>query len=502
MKKTNALIASVFIAGLCSIIYELLISTSSSYFLGDSVKQFSITIGLYMAAMGIGSYLSRLITENVLGKFIMIEILLGFIGGISVPFLYLVYAYLDSYYPYMVTLILLIGTLIGLEIPLLTRLLERYYTLKVNISNVLSIDYVGALVATILFPFIILPFFGTFKSSLVFGLINMGIGYLILLGFRDELDVKQKKKYLILNTSVFILLLSTLLYSQVLLSSWNSALYEDRIIYHKQTKYQKLTFTKHKDDLRMYINGNLQFSAIDEYRYHESLIHLAASLSNNYKRILILGGGDGLGVREVLKHKGVEEIHLVDLDPELVNICKEYQWIRSINQDSLINKKVKIFNMDAYQYLINNTQLYDVIYCDLPDPNNLSLTRLYSSEFYQLVRKNLTRDGLFCSQSTSPFFAKEAFWCINNTIKLHFKNTKPYHVYVPSFGDWGFILARNGPIDKDKITVSVPTRFLNQGGVQNLFNFEKDLFSDIKDVNTMEHPILLQHYINAWEYWR
>ena len=207
-KETSILIISTFIAGLCSIIYELLISTASSYFLGDSIKQFSITIGLYMASMGFGSYVSRLIQHNLLSKFIALEIFLVFLGGISVPLLYFAYSYLETFYPIMVLLILSIGVLIGLEIPLLIRIMEKYYSLKFNISNVLSVDYLGALVATLLFPFILLPLMGTFKSSLFFGVINMGIGFLNIWCFSHQLRPTQRRQFAFLAILVSTVLLS------------------------------------------------------------------------------------------------------------------------------------------------------------------------------------------------------------------------------------------------------------------------------------------------------
>ena len=239
-KETTILILSIFIAGLCSIIYELLIGSASAYFLGDTVKQFSITIGLYMAAMGLGSFISRHIKTNLLSKFIAVEIILGFIGGTSIPILYFCYAYTNAYSIFMILLIVIIGILIGLEIPLLTRIMERYYTLNINISNVLSVDYLGALIATLLFPFLLLPFLGTFKSSLFFGLVNMSIGYMNLWCFREQLHVSQRRFYISASTGITIFLVILIGSSEVLLKKWSSNLYQDRIIFSRQTKYQQV----------------------------------------------------------------------------------------------------------------------------------------------------------------------------------------------------------------------------------------------------------------------
>ncbi len=501
-KKTIILIASVFIAGLCSIVYELLISTVSSYFLGDSVKQFSITIGLYMAAMGIGSYVSRLIKRNLLSKFIFVEIILGFLGGTSIPILYAVYAFTDAYSFFMVLLITAIGFLIGLEIPLLTRIMEEYYTLSVNISNVLSVDYLGALIATMLFPFVLLPLLGTFRSSLFFGIINMGIGFMNLWCFSDKFNFNQRKIYKYATISVCLILTSLLVSSQFLIDNWSNSLYEDRIIFSKQTKYQKIVVTSNKDDVRLYLDGNLQFSSIDEYRYHEALVHVPMSLVVKNARVLVLGGGDGLAARELLKYSGIESICIVDLDPDIISISRNINYLKKLNEGSLENSKVTIFNEDAFVYLSEASGLFDLIISDLPDPNNVSLSRLYSKEFYRLVSKRLSSSGLFVAQATSPFFSNKAFWCVHNTIKeAGFKTVLPYHVYVPSFGDWGFVLACQRNLDLDEIDVNVRTRYVENRIIKKLFTFEKDLMDLTSECSTIDRPVILTYYLDGWRYW-
>jgi len=500
-KEISVLILSVFIAGLCSIVYELLIGTASAYFLGDSVKQFSITIGLYMAAMGIGSYISRLIKKNLLAKFIAVEIVLGFIGGISIPVLYFCYAYTNAYPVFMILLILSIGTLIGLEIPLLARIMEKYYTLNINISNILSVDYLGALIATLLFPFFLLPFLGTFKSSLFFGLVNMSIGFLNLWCFKEELQISQRKFLAMGTISVCLFLSIMFLFSGSLLKSWSKGLYQDRIIFSKQTRYQKIVLTKNKDDIRMYIDGNLQFSSIDEYRYHEALIHVPFGVAPNMNNILILGGGDGLAAREILKYDGVKTITIVDIDPEITRVSVTNQYLKRMNQASLTHSKVKIINRDAFKFLENTGDLFDIIISDLPDPNNASLARLYSKEFFKLVTSHLSRTGIFLTQATSPFFSNKAFWCISNTIERTGMATYPYHVYVPSFGDWGFVMASKIKLNPEAVRITVPTRYLEDSIVENLFVFAKDLIDKTPQFSTLDRPMVLSYYLKGWKYW-
>ncbi len=500
-KEISILIASIFIAGLCSIVYELLISTASSYFLGDSVKQFSITIGLYMAAMGVGSYFSRLIKTNLLSKFIAVEIVLGFLGGMSVPILYFVYATTQMYTFFMVLLILAIGILIGLEIPLLTRIMEKYYTLKINISNVLSIDYLGALIATLLFPFLLLPFFGTFKSALLFGMVNMGIGFMNLWCFKDILNIGRRRFYVFSSAVVCVCLFGIFLSAPFLLKQWSSSLYEDRIVFSTQTKYQKIILTKSKDDIRLFLDGNLQFSSTDEYRYHEAMVHIPLNLADSRKHLLILGGGDGLAIREILKYDDVEAITLVDIDPEIIRISKENRYLKEMNQDSFEDKRVTIFNEDAFVFLKETDARYDVILADLPDPNNTGLSRLYSKEFYHLIRSRLSNGGIFLTQATSPYYAKKAFWSIHNTIEAAGMKTYPFHLFVPSFGDWGFVLAATRPLKLETLRVTVPTRYLEDKIVPSLFVFPKDLIEKDAAVSTLDRPLILSYYLKGWKHW-
>ncbi len=496
------LLISVMVVGLCTIIYELLIGSISSYFLGDSVMQFSLTIGLAMTAMGFGTYLSRLIKKNLIRNFIIVEIWLGLIGGLCVPILYAAFAFTDIYYPIMITLVFAIGILIGLEIPLLTRILEKHYPLQLNISNVLSVDYFGALIATLLFPFFLLPFFGIFNTSLITGLINLVIAGLNLWWFKDKLENKTTKKLSYKTASMAAVLLIGIIFSQKLIFGWESSIYADRIIISKQSKYQKVILTKYKNDLRLFLDGNLQFSSVDEHRYHEPLVHIPLNIAPHKEKVLVLGGGDGLVARELLKYPEIKEIVLVDLDPFITKLALNNELLKKLNNNSFNNPKVKIINTDAFKFLESNNDLFDVIIADLPDPNNTSIARIYSKEFYKLVNKKLSKTGIFVTQSTSPFFAPKAFWCINQTIQSSgFKNIYPYHVYIPSFGDWGFNLALNWKPDLNNINLSKETKYLSNEIVKTLFVFPKD--SKVKDIkpSSLNNPIVLDYYLDGWKNW-
>jgi spermidine synthase len=503
-KEKIVLIGSIFIAGLCSIIYELLISTTSSYFLGDSIKQFSITIGVYMASMGLGSFFSRIFQKDLILRFIEVEILLGLIGGASVPILYFVFSDFNywAFQIVMIGLIVVIGILTGLEIPLLARIMKEYYPLKINLSNVLSMDYFGALVATLLFPFILLPWVGVFLSSLLFGVVNIGIGFLNLWFFKDFIEKRKRIRYLLGAASVTLFFILLTVFSNRLLYEWHDRLYRDRIVFTKTTPYQTLVLTKANDDLRLFINRVIQFSSTDEYRYHESLVHIPMSKAPYKKNILILGGGEALTAREVLKHDDVETVTIVDIDPEMFKLAKEHPELSRLNEKSLDDPRVITVPNDAFVFLQQHPQIFDVIISDLPDPTNESLARLYSREFFKLVKKRLAPNGVFVTQASSPFHTTKAYWCINENIKAAgFQHTYPYHAYVPSFGDWGFIMANDSGIDTAQFDLGVETSFLSEKTMQRLFHFEKDLEVDTVKVSTLDQPVLLDYYLEEWRRW-
>ncbi len=501
-RQITVLVVAVFAAGLCSIVYELLIGTASSYFLGNSIQQFSITIGLFMASMGIGSFLSRMLGERVLGAFVKVELALGLVGGVSIPALYGIYAYTDLYYPAMVLFIAAIGTLTGLEIPMLVLAMRRFFALEVSLSNILSLDYLGALAATLLFPFALLPLLGTFKSSLVTGALNIVVALVVLKAFSAQLSHRQSVGLTLFGLGGLVGIGVLLVFSSALLRPWHHAIYDDQVLLVRQTPYQKIVVTRHRGDLRLYLNGNLQFSSLDEYRYHEALIHPAFSLAQSRQKVLVLGGGDGIATREILKYKDVQSVTDVDLDPAMTNLARDNELLRRINHDSFRSPKVHIKNEDAWVFAKKSHELFNVIVIDLPDPNDVSLARLYSLEFYGLLSRHLAHNGVLVTQATSPFFARKAFWCIADTLHAVGLHVAPYHADVPSFGDWGFVLAAGFPIDVSKIRLHVPTRYLDNAMIPRLFEFPRDVRIASHQASTLDDPIVLGRYLEGWKDWQ
>lgn len=496
------MITTLLISG-CSMIYEVLISAVSSYLIGDSIKQFSITIGLYMSAMGIGSYLSKYVRKHLFDWFVFVEIGVGILGGLSSMILFLAYAHLESYELVMYGQIILIGILVGLEIPLLTRIIEENNpNLRITLSTLFSFDYIGGLIGSVAFPLLLLPELGYFATSFVTGCINIAVALIIIYQYHEK--IKALKGFVSVAAISLGMMIIGALFSGNIASQIEGKLYRDQVIYSDQTPYQKIVMTKHKDDLRLFIDGNLQFSSMDEYRYHESLVHIPMMASPYKEKVLILGGGDGLVAREILKYEEVQEIDLIDLDAEMTELCKKDIGVSKLNEGSLSSEKVHIINEDAYKYLEETNELYDVIIIDLPDPNNETLNKLYTNVFYRLAAKCLKETGVMSIQSTSPYYAKKAFWCIHKTLKNEGLEVVPYHVQVPSFGDWGFQLVSKHSLDLSLLSLSVPTRFLNQETLQRLFIFSEDEKVDLEAIsdNTLAKPKLLSYYLEAVKEWR
>jgi spermidine synthase len=498
-RRIAALLVSVLILSACGITYELLIGAIASYLLGGSVFQFSLTIGVFLASMGVGAYLSRFIKDHLLERFIAVELAISLVGGFSGALLFLAFTYTGFYYVVMFSLIVLVGSFIGLEIPLLTRYLQQYRPLSDSIAHVFSLDYLGSLLASVFFPLVALPYLGIFKTSLVVGLLNVGVALFTIALFRDRLQGIGRQ--LIAAAVLSLMLIATLAASSRIMGMLEAKLYRDEVIYAEQTRYQRMVLTRYRNDTRLYLNGSLQFSSRDEYRYHESLVHPAMSATASRSRVLVIGGGDGLVLRQVLKYKDVEQATLVDIDPAVTKLARSHLVLRKLNGNSLEDPRVKVLNTDAYSFLERSSDLYSVVIIDLPDPQREALTKLYSVAFYKIVERHLARGGVAVTQATSPLFARRAYWCIETTARAAGFRTLPYHVYVPSFGDWGFVLFAKHGVDPAKLPVTVPTRFLRTGTLAKLTRFPADQARVSVEANTLDRPIILNYYEEGWKTW-
>src|SRR5690349_2319583 len=490
------LFISVLLVAACGLIYELITGTLASYLLGDSVLQFSTIIGCYLFAMGIGSALSRYIHRGLAYRFVWIELLLGVVGGFSSALLFLAFAYSQGFQFLMYALVIVIGVLVGLEIPLLMRIVRDRYQFRDVIAHVLTFDYLGALGASLLFPILLVPRLGLVRSAMLFGLVNAGVALWSTYLFSHQLSGARA-----LRAACVIVLCGLgvgMTEARHITATAEDNIYADDIIFARDTHYQHLVLTRFKDDLRLFLNSHLQFSSRDEYRYHEALIHPGLAAVPAPRRVLVLGGGDGLAVREILKYAQIESITLVDLDPEMTKLFSSHPMLTSLNDKSLLSRRVRVINADAFPWVDSNTDSFDFIVVDFPDPTNYSLGKLYTTAFYRAVARHLSAQGLMVVQSTSPMFARDSFWCIVQTIKQVGLHAYPYHVYVPSFGEWGFVLASSHEYTPP---TSLPSglRFINVEGLPPLFQFPPDMAPLPMPPNQLNSQVLVRTYENDWK---
>jgi spermidine synthase len=502
-----ALLVSVFVIATSGLVYQLISGTLASYVLGDSVAQFSFIIGLYLFAMGIGSYLSKYVEDHLLVRFVEIELGLALVGGLSAPVLFQVYTSYGAFRLVLYTVVVLVGTLVGLEIPLLIRLLKFSLDLKDLVARVLTLDYIGALFGSVLFPAVLLPRLGIHQTSILFGVLNA----LVALGssfiFPIDRAVALRLRGMCAMVLTVLALASALLGKAI--ESSESFYFGAPIVHASQSPYQRVVMTQSSRSTRLFLNGNLQFSSDDEYRYHEVLVHPpVAALGRDPKRVLVLGGGDGLAVRELLAYPSIETITVIDLDAQVTELFRTLPIAVELNRGALSDPRVTIVNDDAFRYLTDSRESFDLAVVDFPDPSNYSVGKLYTVAFYRMLLERLGTHGVAVVQATSPQFARGSFWSIVATMEEAGWSTAPYHTYIPSFGDWGFVLAAP---EATSDVLAPPTslriasdglRYLDEDLLEELFHFPKDV-SRIDDpvINRLNEQTLVPLYTEEWAAW-
>lgn len=488
----GALLVSAFVVATCGLVYELLASTIASYLLGDSVTQFSTVIGTYLFAMGIGSWCSRYVTRGELRLFVRTELLIAVIGGCSAALLFMLFPLVEHFRIALYGIVLAIGFLVGLEIPLLIRILKDF-DFRETVSSVLTFDYVGALAASLLFPLVLMPYLGMIRTGFAFGIANAAVAIALLFALPRG---RRMRGEIVAGFVILALLTAGFAASDGLQRSGEQAGYGEPVVYARSSRFQRIVLTRRDDDLRLYLNGNLQFSARDEYRYHEALVHPALGRVASARNVLILGGGDGLAAREVFRHPGIQRVTLVDLDPEMTALFRDTPALTALNRGSLIDPRITVINADAFRWAREATGQYDAIVIDFPDPVDYSVGKLYTDSFYRQVRRLLAPDGMMVVQSTSPLVAPDAYWTIATTLEAVGFTTKGYHAYVPSFGEWGFTLAALRPIPA---RADFPAgRFLTPDSEAPMFAFAPDMARRPVEVNRLDNQSLVRVFDAAW----
>lgn len=498
-----ALLASVFVVSACGLVYELAAGALASYLLGDSVLQFSTIIGAYLFAMGVGSYLSRFFERQLSAHFLRIELLVALVGGTLPAMLFVAHAVVPgSFRIVLYGLVFVVGMLVGLEIPLVMRMLRKNVALKDLVSQVLTFDYLGALAVSVAFPLLLVPHLGLVRTGLLFGLLNAAVAVWALWLFRHELRLIGAHASACAAT-VAVLLAGLVLADHI--TTWaEDRLYQDRAVFALTTPYQRIVLTNAPGEgrlgYRLFLNGNLQFAQRDEYRYHEALVHpVMAAFADQAvpKKVAVLGGGDGMAVREILKYPGVESVTLVELDPAMTELFTEQPVLAALNAQALKSPKVRVVHADAFTWLEQSQEVFDVVVVDFPDPTNFSIGKLFTNAFYALLDKHLSSSGYAVIQTTSPLIARKSFWTVVGTIESTGLTATPYHAHVPSFGEWGFVIASRRPY---RLPRALPEglRFLNTASLPLLFDFPQDMARVPTEVNRLSNQVLVSTYEEEW----
>jgi spermidine synthase len=502
MNRVPFLFLNVFIIAICGLVYELLAGTLASYILGDSVTQFSLVIGIYLSALGVGAWLSRFVDQGLARCFIEVELGVALLGGISAPLLFRSAEYATLFHVLLYGTVFGIGVLVGLELPLLMRIVKDQFEFKELVSRVLTFDYIGALVASVLFPLFLVPKLGLIRISLVFGMLNACVG---LWGtWLLQPSLKRGVTGLRVRSIIVLLFLGAGLFQHKWLTSLaEERLYTEQIVFTKDTPYQRIVVTKGRGGFQLFLSGHMhmQFNSADEYRYHEALVHPAMTLAGEPRSVLVLGGGDGLALREILKHRSVESVTLVDIDEEMTGLGRRLIRLAELNHHSFDDPRVQVVNQDAMIWLGDGDEKFDAAIVDFPDPSTYALGKLYTKWFYQLLKNRLTENAAVAVQASSPLFARRSYWCIVRTLEAAGFHVRPYHVAVPSFGgEWGFVLAGKTPFEPP--TEALPgLRFLDAGALKGMFTFSADMGPVEVEVNRLNNQVLVHYHDSDWWKW-
>jgi spermidine synthase len=363
------------------------------------------------------------------------------------------------------------------------------------VSQVLTFDYLGALAVSVAFPLILVPQLGMIRTGLLFGFMNAAVAVWALWLFRHEL--RRIGAHAVACFLALAALLAAFVWADHITTLAEDKFYQDHIVFSATSPYQRIVVTRGLLGHRLFLNGNLQFAERDEYRYHEALVHPVMAAQGAPRKVAVLGGGDGMAVREILKYPSVESVTLVELDPNMTQLFTTHETLAALNGHSLSSPKVKVVNTDAFQWLQQPGDTYDVIVVDFPDPTNFAIGKLYTNSFYALLEKRLSASGYAVIQTTSPLVARKSYWTVATTIESVGLTATPYHAHVPSFGEWGYIIASRRPY---RMPDALPAglRFLSPSTLPLMFDFPLDMARVPTEVNRLSNQILVTTYEQEW----
>ncbi|MEY9871065.1 spermidine synthase [Streptacidiphilus sp. MAP12-33] len=454
---------AAFVCAACGLVYELELVALGSYLLGDSVTEASVVLSVMVCAMGVGSLLAKRFTLRPAASFALVESLLALVGGLSVIALYGCFVWLGHYQAALVGFASLIGLLIGAEIPLLMTLMQRIRRQEAGraVADLFAADYVGALVGGLAFPFLLLPTLGQLTGALLTGVVNTVAGGLIAFWlFRAEPAPRVRLLLGLCSGAVVVVLALAWAGSGAFERAAQRRLYGGPVRLSLQSRFQQIVLTggpgQDADAARLYLSGRLAVCGHDQAAYHAALTDPALR-GAPHARVLVLGGGDGLAARHVLATPGVRRVTVVEQDPVLLRLAEADPVLRTLNGGALADPRVRLVTADAFGWLRTAPRQehpYDVIVADLPSAGLDAADKLYTREFYGLVRRMLAPGGRLVVHTGTRL------WSVADTLRavgLHAtgyaapgRSTACVDAAMPSPA-WRFVLASPAPLPPDAL---------------------------------------------------
>lgn len=494
--QVRLLLFTAAVSSCVGLALELLLITQASYLLGDATLATGLVVGVFLAAMGLGAWLSQFLAtgaaprRRLLRTFVLVELALVPLCLLGPAGLFALFAAEGPLWLAVVVLTLALGALGGMELPLLTRLLESQAELRTVLARVLALDYLGSLVGSLAFPLLLLPWLGLLPTAALLALVPLGCSAALCWCFPQLTGWRRPVTLLLPMIAAAGLQLGPLE------RRIEDSLYDDPVVGRLQTRHQRIVLTRRRNDLRLYLDGSLQFSSLDEYRYHEALVHPAMARHGRPRRVLLLGAGDGLALREVLRWPSVQRVDLVELDRPMLQLARRHPVLRRLNRGSLSDRRVQLHVGDAFALVPQLSGPYDVVIADFPDPATQAVARLYSVAFYGRLLQRLAPDGQLVTQASAPFFTPRVMASIRASLETLGLRVDPYSVTVPSFGPWGFVLAQRAAAARRFGPLPFQGRWIDQRQLASLLDLPRDLLPDPGETvlpNRIGRPVLVEY---------
>lgn len=494
--QVRLLLLTAAISSAVGLALELLLITQASYLIGDAALATGLVVGVFLAAMGLGAWLSQFLAtgatadRRLLQALVLVELALAPVCLIGPAALFALFAAEGPLWLGVVLLSLVLGVLGGMELPLLTRLLESQEELRTVLARVLALDYLGSLVGSLAFPLLLLPWLGLLPTAALLALVPLACSLALCWCF----PCLSRWRWLV-SAALPLMALAGLQLGP-LERRIEDALYDDPVVGRLQSRHQRIVLTRRRNDLRLYLDGSLQFSSLDEYRYHEALVHPAMARHGRPRRVLLLGAGDGLALREVLRWPSVQRVDLVELDRQMLQLARQQPLLRRLNRGSLSDPRLRLHVGDAFALVRQLQGPYDVVIADFPDPATQAVARLYSVAFYGRLLERLASDGQLVTQASAPFFTPRVMASIRVSLETLGLRVDPYSVTVPSFGPWGFVMARRPGAPQRFAPLPFQGRWIDQRQLAALLDLPRDLLPDPGETvlpNRIGRPVLVDY---------